>query len=149
MAWAHLAVKGRVRVVVRDLSGRVLQRVESSNLVVQAGRILIADWIIGRNYSSGLLYVGVGSSNQAPALTDSDLIQPIGSRKQATDRFRTQNVATISTFFGSQDNNGVWRETGLFDAQSGGVMFARAVFSPEIVKDQSKTVTVDWDIEVT
>jgi len=149
MAWAHLAVKGRVRVVVRDLSGRVLQRVESSNLVVQAGRILIADWIIGRNYNSGLLYVGVGSSNQAPALTDTDLIQPIGSRKQATDRFRTQNVATISTFFGSQDNNGVWRETGLFGSQSGGVMFARAVFSPEIVKDQSKTVTVDWDIEVT
>ena len=145
----NLAVKGRVKITVRDLSGEVIQRVETSNLVVSAGRNLLADWLTGQNYVSGLLYVGVGSSNQAPALTDTDLIQPIGSRKQATDRFRTQNVATISTFFGSQDSNGTWRETGIFQNQSGPPMFARAVFSPEIVKDQSKTVTVDWDIEVT
>jgi len=145
----NLAVKGKVKITVRDLSGKAIQRVEASNLVVSAGRNLLTDWLIGQNYVSGLLYVGVGSSNQAPALTDTDLIQPIGPRKQATDRFRTQNVATISTFFGSQDNNGVWRETGIFQNQTGAPMFARAVFSPEIVKDQSKTVTVDWDIEVT
>ena len=143
------SVKGRVKATVKDLSGRVIQVVETSNLVVSAGRNLIAEWTIGSSYVNGLLYVGVGSSDQQPSLSDTDLISPIGSRKQATDRFRTNNVATVSTFFGSQDNNGTWRETGIFQNQTGAPMFARAVFPQPIEKDQSKTVTVDWDIEVT
>jgi len=118
------------------------------NLVVTAGKNEIADWIRGSGYASGMNYVGVGSSNQAPTVADTDLIAPIGARKQATDRFRTNNIATISTFFGSADNNGTWNECGLFENPTGGPMLARALFTPSITKDASRTITIDWDITV-
>lgn len=130
-------------------NAKPLKTFRARNLVVTAGKNELANWLIGQNYSSGLMYCGVGSSDQTPSPSDTDLIQPIGSRKQASDRFTTGNVATISTFFSSNDNNGTWRECGLFENQTGAPMFARVLFNPPIVKDASKTITVDWDIEVT
>jgi len=128
-------------------SGSEVDRREANNLVVNVGKQQVADLLIGASTAS-FNYCGVGSSNQTPSPSDTDLIQPIG-RKQVTDRFRTANKATFSTFISSQELNGTWRECGLFTHQTGGIMLSRAVFTPEIVKDQSKTVTIDWDIEVT
>jgi hypothetical protein len=145
---SNLKLKGLLKISVRDAkSGCELERRELDNLVVNVGKQHIADLLIGASTTS-FSYCGVGSSNQTPSPSDTDLIQPIG-RKQVTDRFRTANKATFSTFISSQELNGTWRECGLFTEQTGGVMLSRAVFSPEIVKDQSKTVTIDWDIEVT
>jgi len=142
-----LKLKGTVKISVREAeSGAILETRLVENLVVNVGKQHVADLLIGASTTS-FNFCGVGSSNQQPSPQDTDLIQPIG-RKQVTDRFRTANKATFSTFFSSQEFNGTWRECGLFTAQTGGVMLARAVFTPEIVKDQSKTVTVDWDIEV-
>ena len=145
---SNLKLRGLLKISVRDAkSGCELERRELDNLVVNVGKQHVADLLTGASTAS-FNYCGVGSSNQTPSPSDTDLIQPIG-RKQVTDRFRTANKATFSTFISSQELNGTWRECGLFTEQTGGVMLSRAVFSPEIVKDQSKTVTIDWDIEVT
>ncbi|MEM2211549.1 MAG: hypothetical protein QW372_01755 [Nitrososphaerales archaeon] len=144
----NLKLSGKVRVIVRDAkTNGVIEQQEIKNLIVNVGKYQICDLMIGANTNS-FTHCGVGSSNQAPSLSDTDLISPIGSRKQYSDRFRTNNIATFSFFFASNDNNGIWRECGLFNAQSGGVMLARALFSSEIVKDSSKTVTIEWDIQV-
>ncbi|MEM3891740.1 MAG: hypothetical protein QW282_06265 [Nitrososphaerales archaeon] len=143
-----IGLKGRVHITVRSAeSGELLEERTVNNLVVNAGRHQICDLMIGASTSS-FNFCGVGSSNQTPSPSDTDLIQPIAPRKQVTDRFRTSNVATFSTFFSSSENNGTWSECGLFTAQTGGAMLCRAVFNPPITKDQSKTVTIDWDIEV-
>ena len=145
---SELKIKGRVKATIRDAStNRILEERITENLIVNVGKRHIADLLIGAAQSS-FRFCGVGSSNQQPSPSDTDLIQPIQPRKQVTDRFRTASTATFSTFFSSQDNKGVWRECGLFTDQTEGVMLARALFTPEIVKDESKTVTLDWDIEV-
>ncbi|MEM1524578.1 MAG: hypothetical protein QW618_00405, partial [Nitrososphaerales archaeon] len=139
----NLKLSGKVRVIVRDAkTNGVIEQQEIKNLIVNVGKYQICDLMIGANTNS-FTHCGVGSSNQAPSLSDTDLISPIGSRKQYSDRFRTNNIATFSFFFASNDNNGIWRECGLFNAQSGGVMLARALFSSEIVKDSSKTVMIE------
>ena len=143
---SSLKLRGVVKVYVKSLKGDHVDERVVRNLVVNVGKQHVADLLIGASAAS-FNFCGVGSSNQAPSPSDTDLIQPLG-RKQVTDRFRAANKATFSTFFSSQEFNGTWRECGLFTAETGVVMLARAVFSPEIVKDQSKTVTVDWDIEV-
>lgn len=142
----RLGVKGRVRVVVRDAeTGRIIEERSVENLVVNIGKNHIADLIIGASTDS-FTHCAVGSGTTQPTATD--LASPIGERKQYTDRFRTNNIATFSFFFSSGDNNGVWSECGLFTAASRGAMLSRALFTPSIVKDSTKTVTVEWDITI-
>ena len=143
-------MSGRVRIIVYcKENGRVTPVEERviTNLVVTAGKSYICDLLIGAA-SEGFAYCGVGASAQAPSPSDTDLVSPIGPRRRVTDRFRVGCTATFSTFFGSQDNNGTWREAGLFTSASGGVMLSRAVFPTPLIKDETKTVTLDWDIKV-
>ncbi|MDW8045633.1 MAG: hypothetical protein RMJ31_07710 [Nitrososphaerota archaeon] len=144
----HLKLKGEVRVIVRDAkTNEIIEEQKVNNLIVNVGKYQICDLLIGANTNS-FTHCGVGSSNQTPQINDTDLVNPIGARKLYTDRFRTNNIATFSFFFASTDNNGIWRECGLFNAPTGGVMLARALFTSEIVKDSSKTCTIEWDIQV-
>ena len=145
-----ISLSGRVRIIVYRKEKGGLEPVEgrvTSNLVVTAGKSYICDLLIG-SATESFAYCGVGASAQPPSPSDTDLVSPIGSRKEVTDRFRVGSTATFSTFFSSQDNNGVWREAGLFTRANGGVMLARAVFPTPLIKDETKTVTLDWDIEV-
>ena len=157
-----IGLRGRVRIQLWDsrlypsyasivearLRGeRPLLEQSIGNLIVTAGKNHVADLLIGSS-TEGFSYCGVGSGSTAPSSSDTDLEAPIGSRKQVTDRFRSNNVATFSTFFSSTDNNGTWSECGLFTAQSGGVMLCRALFTTSFTKDSSKTATIDWDITV-
>jgi hypothetical protein len=143
---SEMELKGKVRVTERDArTGRILAVHETGNLIVTAGKNHVADLLIGASTAS-FNYIGVGSSTQAPAASDTDLITPISPRKQCSDRFRSNNVASFTAFFGSADNNGTWNECGLFTALTGGVMLCRALFSSTITKDATKTETVQWDI---
>ena len=145
-----IILDGRIRVIVYTKKNGRLHPIEErviKNLVVTAGKSHICDLLIGAATES-FAYCGVGSSDQTPSSSDTDLILPIGSRKMVTDRFRVGCTATFSTFFSSQDNNGTWREVGLFTTPSGGVMLSRATFPTPLVKDETKTVTLDWDIMV-
>ncbi|MFQ6134765.1 MAG: hypothetical protein ACE5KU_02980 [Nitrososphaerales archaeon] len=156
-------LKGRVRVQVWDAkkyptyqdvltaTHRGVEPLEEQvidNLIVTAGKNHIADLLANNGGTVNCGYVGVGSSSQTPAVGDTDLITAIGSRKAVTDDSRTNNVANFSTFFASADNNGTWNESGLFWDATAGDMLARALFSPAITKDTTKTVTVDWSITV-
>lgn len=143
--WSHYRRTGVLDARLRRAIGRV---VETRNLIVTAGKQHIADLLIGATADS-FGYVGVGSGTAQPQVSDTDLEFPIPPRRQVTDRFRVNNIASFSTFFGSQDNNGTWQECGLFTLAAGGVMLARALFpNRPITKDTTVTEVVDWDIEV-
>lgn len=143
-----ICLKGKVKVTVRDAAtGRILKVIETHNLIVAAGKNMVAESLISST-AGNFNYIGVGSSNQTPSESDVDLVSPISPRKQVTERWRSNNVAKYSAFFGTNDNNGTWRESGLFNAATGGTMLARTLFPTEINKDTSKTVTVDWEITV-
>lgn len=157
-----LNLKGRITVRVWDANKyptyeavkeatrkgeKPLEEQKISNLIVTAGKNFVADLLIAA-VTGSFTHCGVGSSTQAPAAGDTALTSQIGSRKTATDRFRTNNIATFSTFFGSADNNGTWNEVGVFTAATGGTMLNRALFTSAITKDTSKTITVDVDCTV-
>jgi hypothetical protein len=149
--WAEfkdkVTLKGKVRVTVRDAkTGKVVQVVESENVVVDVGEELVAALLNDENMAVPN-FCAVGSGTTAPAETDTALEAEIG-RVEVTQRSRTGSQVFYSTFFGSADCNGTWNECGLFNAQSGGTMLCRALFSATIEKDSTKTVTVDWTITV-
>jgi len=142
-----LKITGKARFIVRDAdSGKILQVAESSNLVVSGGRNLIAMLLNGESAELPN-YCAVGSGTTAPAVGDTTLEGEIG-RLPVTQRTRANNVITYGTFFGSADCNGTWNKCGLFNAQTGGTLFAELLISPPISKDTTKTVDVEYSVTI-
>jgi hypothetical protein len=136
---------GNVRATVRDAkTGKILEVIETANLVVTVGKELVASLLNDESIAVPN-YCAVGSGTTDPAHTDTALEAEIG-RLEVTQRSRSGNQIVYSTFFSASDANGDWNECGLFNAESGGTMLCRALFSATIAKDSTKTVTVDWVI---
>lgn len=160
----HVKLRGRVRVQewpaekyptyesilkARGRGDKPLREYAVNNLIVTAGKNHIADVLIAAGgVQADVQYCGVGSGSTPPAAGDTDLETPVGSREAYSDRFRTNNIATFSFFYGANDNNGTWNECGLFWLTTGGDMLARALFSPAVNKTASVTEVVEWDITV-
>jgi len=146
---AGLLLQGQVRLTIRSVeTGCVLETHISRNIIVNVGKQHICDLLLGTT-TNAITHCGVGSGTTAPTVDDTALEVEITPRKAVTDAFRVQQKAVWSTFFGSADNNGTWNESGLFTAETGGIMLCRALFTTTITKDETKTITVDWELTVT
>ena len=140
-----MKITGKIKITVRDVkTGKILQIVERSNIIVSGGKNLIASLVNGESANIPN-YCAVGSGTTTPSVSDTTLEGEIG-RLAVTQRSRANNVITYSTFFGSGDCNGTWNKVGLFNAQSGGTLFSEAIISPSIAKDTTKTVTIDYSV---
>ncbi len=134
------------------LDGRTIldpiQEIENANVFVTMGKAWLGDIMIAVK-STTLSYVGVGSGTTPPTVGDTDVETPIGSRHIYTDRFRSSNIVTISTFFASGDNNGTWNNCGLFTAVTAGDMFCHSSFVAPVTKSVANTQIIDFDITIT
>ncbi len=125
-------------------SGEVLQEIRVHNLVTTAGRNLIRD-LLGNDGVSGLTHFAVGTNSTAPALSDTALKAEV-FRDQITQRIDSSNQLQIKQYLSSQQANGyTLREAGLFNAGSGGTLYARAVHVA-IAKSASIAVTYTWSL---
>ena len=114
------------------------------DLVVDAGIQQIIRLMIAANTNS-FTHCSVGSGTNAPAGGDIDLQTPIG-RNLVNDRYIIGLVAHFDTFFGKNDDNGTWNETGIHTAASGGEMLCRRKFPAAFTKDNTKAAVVAWSI---
>lgn len=117
--------------VARRRGEKPLREYVSEKLIVTAGKNHVADVLIATvGVQADLQYGNVGTSNQAPAVSDTDLIAAIGSRVAFTDRFRTNNIATITFYFpggtGADAHNGQWEEFAIFWLATGNDMLDRS-----------------------
>ncbi len=138
--FGHLAVTLDGRTILDPI-----QEIENANVFVTVGKAWLGDLMIGVKATT-LSYVGVGSGTTAPAIGDTDVETPIGSRHIYTDRFRSSNIVTISTFFASGENNGTWNNCGLFTAVTAGDMFCHSSFAAPVTKSAANTQTLDYDV---
>src|SRR5207245_1867268 len=92
-------------------------------------------------------YIGVGSGTNVVTDTDLDLQTVISPRTAAQDSYPVNNVAYISAFYASADNNGTWNElslnTQLGTPDSTHPMIARKIITA-FTKDTTKTAIVIW-----
>lgn len=139
---------GHLAVTLDDVSIlKPTKVIQNANLFVAAGKAWLGDIMIGVK-STTLQYVGVGSGTTAPAAGDTDVETPIGSRHIYTDRFRSSNIVTVSTFFSSSENNGTWGNAGLFDLVTAGDMFCHSTFATPVAKSTANTQTIDFDLTI-
>ncbi len=126
---------------------RVLdERFSIHNLVTDAGRDLTADHIIN-TATATIGYFAVGGSTTPATIGDSALGTEI-FRDVVTSATRTSpGLATITYFLSTLNANGnTLAEIGLLTAPSSGILFARAILTPVISKNNTKAVTFTWNI---
>lgn len=116
-----------------------------------AGAQFIAKAITGLNsptlYSASNYYIGVGDTNTAFSVANTDLAAPTNKlRKLVTSVSESGGVVTAVTSFGTSEGNFEWYEWGSFNAASGGTMYQRKVESPSL---GTKTSAQVWSMTLT
>lgn len=141
-------VKGRCRLTIRDLSGKILEETPwMNNLVTDDGEELYAQLMKG-DAVDPCSYCAVGDDATPASESDAIMGSEIG-RLEVTDISITGSVVTYSIFFGSGDCNGTWWEVGMLNAEISGVLIARTVLGASRSKSTSNTITVDYELSVT
>lgn len=115
------------------------------NIVVDGGMQQLLLLAIGNNTNSFTL-CGVGTGTSIPVVTQTALDTSLGTNT-VNSRYIVGNTAYFNTFFGKNDENGTWTETGLFTA--GNVMLCRRKFTSSFVKSTSNAAVISWSITLT
>lgn len=120
-----------------------------------AGRNAIAQAIIAdsfTSYDNANAYLGVGDSNTAFNVAQTDLQAASNKLRKAMESTypqRATNVLTFRSLFGTSEANWAWEEWGVFNGSSGGTMLSRKVESLGTkANTQSWQLTVDLTVSI-
>lgn len=154
-----LALKGNVDIVLYDELGAIKDERHIDNLIVDAGvegvasRIATHDGLINPTSAYNYIALGTGSTTVSAADTALAAELPPGANYARLQDTTAQYSSTtkkliLSVMFMPGQATGTLKESGIFNAATGGNMFARQTFN-EITKASSDTLTVTWTITLT
>lgn len=145
----NIGAYGAVEIIVRR-RGKVIQIIRQPNIITNTGLTQIARTMSGSG--TAVSHMATGSGSTTPKRTDTALSsEAYRDAVTNTDIIGTGKVR-FKLFIGSGSANGtVIRECGLFNAASGGDMYARTVFSSgEVVtKTSDITIQINWTLTYT
>lgn len=145
------SINGKVRIILEDGKGKVIDKREVKNTIVRSGRELVAKLFCGEA-TDPIGQVGVGSDGTATKDADTGLKKEIsprvdigyiaGQTKYTTTEEGSVKVSLSATF---DDNNGVGAlsEAGIFS--KAGVLYNRVTFAV-INKAKGHRLTLNWEI---
>lgn len=153
-----IGLKGKVDMVLYDDSGAVKDERHFDNLIVDTGLEGVASRIAPHdgsiNPTSPYNYIGLGNGGTAVAATDTALVSelPTGANYARLQDTLASYSATesgkkliLSVTFLPGQATGTLRESGVFNAATGGDMLARQTFA-DMQKAAGDTLTVTWTI---
>lgn len=118
-------------------------------VMTNAAATLVAQALVGESitpFNAANAYIGVGDSNTAAAVAQTDLQAASNKLRKAQDASYPQRSTRTLSFrstFGTSEANFAWEEWGVFNASSSGTMLARVVESLG-----TKPNTQSWQMEV-
>lgn len=138
-------VKGDLEIHLFDENGFQKDYRKINNLVVAAGKDVIASRLIG-NTIAIMSHMAVGSSNTAAAASQTALGTELG-RVALSSTNRSANTITYVASFPAGTGTGSLAEAGILNAASSGNMLCRTTFST-VTKSAGDTVVVTWNVTV-
>lgn len=145
-------LKGHYRFTIRDSKTGKIKRVkEYFNLIPTVGRTLIANNLTSSSPDNDprINYVALGTGTTAPANNDTTL-ETETYRNTVASETNANNVAYITGFFNATENDGTYKEVGLFADATGvadsGILFSRVAI--DITKSNTETLTIDYTITI-
>lgn len=144
-----IKIKGHVKITLRDQDGRIADIKEYDNLVVTAGRTLIANSLWNPSVDTRVSHVELGTGTTAPANGDTALQTPAYRNALASGN-NSSNVVTFTGYFTATETTGTYREAGLFINGSGtlgtGTLLSHVAIN--ITKTSIQTMTIEWTISI-
>ena len=143
----NLKLRGDVAIVLKDKDGNIKDTREITNLVVNTGLTFICSRMAGT--SAGVMsHMAVGSGTTAAAAGQTDLVSILGSREALDSTSASSNTITFVSSFEAGEGTGAITESGIFNASSGGTMWARVTF-PAVNKQADDTMSITHTITLT
>lgn len=140
-----IKLTGELRITVTNPEGNVKHETVIPNLVVTAGKNLIASRL--KDTTDGAMsHMAIGTGTTAAAAGDTTLGTEAG-RVALTSTTVTNNAVAYVATFGAGTGTGAITEAGLFNASSSGTMLCRTVFSV-INKGAADTLGITWTVTV-
>ena len=154
-----LLIEGKVRALgINKLTGEIMTDTGwSRNLIMLAtntGKGLILQKLGGNNaYTCNLLYLDIGTSSTAPAITDTQL-GAATARSSSPAATVASNVLSMQFFFADANlANGTYYEVGTFvdgnTSVNTGQIFNHALFATPYVKTAGNDTTIQVDFTLT
>ena len=136
-----IGIKGKLKIeLIRD--GKVIQEENVSNIIVTAGKSLVATLVSGSGTPFSHMAIGTGSTTEVVANT------ALGSetgRVTLTSKVATNNVIAYIGDFPAGTGTGTITEAGILNASSAGTMLNRATFS-SVNKTASDALKITWSV---
>ena len=140
-----IKVTGELKITVTNPNGNVTQETIIPNLVVTAGKNLIAPRLKDTT-DAAMSHMAIGTGSTAAAANNTALGTEAG-RVALTSTTVTANAVAYVATFGAGTGTGAITEAGLFNASSSGDMLCRTVFSV-INKGAADTLGITWTVTV-
>ena len=139
---------GALRIEVIGEDGTIKDVREIPNLVVTAGKGVIADRMKGTPAKAAMTHMAVGTSSTTPAAGDTTLgAEVAGSRTALTSTTVSGSVITYVCSFPAGTGTGALVEAGIFNAASSGDMLCRTTYSV-VNKGASDSMTITWTVTI-
>lgn len=138
---------GEVTMTVYDSMGNVKSVETTSNIVVDTGLALGVQLLGATTGGDRLSHIAIGTNDTEPTATDTSLGDEI-DRESASFSIETKDVnddTLVATATFSFQSETTVRETGIFNASSGGTMFARTLKGPTTV-EADDSIQIEWRI---
>jgi len=142
-------VKPRTRVIgeLIDKSGKVVQRVETRNLITDVGENMLCYWTKGDISTKGYVtHMSLSDETADPLETDTtETGSNQGPRVAVTTSISASKI-TVTGEWSTEQANYTIRRAYLFSAASGGNLFATTKFTTPFTKTSDYSFKATWEI---
>ena len=145
-----VARKGKLNIELFGPDGKVKEKREISNLMVNVGEAHIADQLSSSPGEDAMSHMAIGTGTTDPASTDTVLANEI-DRNALTSRTQgaggDDNDVIYVGDWAAGDGTGAITEAGILNAAAVGSLLARATFAA-INKGASDTLKITWTVTI-
>ena len=136
---------GKLTIEVKDKDGKLKQREEVKNLVVDTGLAYIASRMKDAS-ATAMSYMAIGTGSSAAAAGNTALGTE-AARVALTSTTVTSNAVAYVASFAAGTGTGAITEAGILNAASSGTLLCRTVFSV-VNKGASDSMTITWTVTI-
>ena len=136
---------GKLTVEIKNKQGKVIETREVKNLVVDDGLEYIASRMKDTT-ATAMSHMAIGTGSTAAAASDTALGTE-AARVALTSTTVTANAVAYVASFGAGTGTGAITEAGILNANSGGSLLCRTVFSV-VNKGASDSMTITWTVTI-
>ena len=136
---------GKLTIEVKDKDGKLKQREEVKNLVVDTGLAYIASRMKDAS-ATAMSHMAIGTGSSAAAAGNTALGTE-AARVALTSSTVTSNAVAYVASFAAGTGTGAITEAGILNAASSGTLLCRTVFSV-VNKGASDSMTITWTVTI-